>query len=90
MFFGVETCALSEFTIIACYNYEGYDNLQELCDEHTHHLVTGSLGTCFTQFDPVYDHAVLDQVQDAIIFVSDGIDEAETLLLDIHAIISLD
>ena len=38
------------FKLIVCYNYGDFDNLQEFCDEDTHHAVINALGFCFLDF----------------------------------------
>ena len=46
----INTNVEDNFKLMVCYNFENYDNLQELCDEETHHSVNNALGYCFLDF----------------------------------------
>ena len=74
------TSLVSEFEVIACYNYtaleestgipeEGLVNMQDLCggDDPVHHLVRNAFGSCFAEFEATLEDWLAEEL-DARVF----------------------
>ena len=55
-----KTNKLKSLSLIACYSYASYTNLQDLCNTQTMVQITDAEGTCFSKINLQYETSKVD------------------------------